>query len=414
MNWLERYELTTLKQWLFVSLFAFPVFPLKLVNILFIVFSVLVVLQFLKERPQLLFRDYKLYALFVILFVPYFIEFLLYPADKVMQFELEKKLLFLVAPVFLYLNSILKVKPDVKGAIWSFIVSVSVLSVITILYLAVRISVFSEDSYQNGAFGLRASFEQFANLHPTYYGLFSSTASLWAIYYFNHYTRAYKIVLAIGLFFMILLNVLIAAKTPLFILIIGLLWIAYKKIPNKVKLSLIYASFFSFLFILVASIPSLKNRLSEVSDFFVNASVNNTVLERFVVFNCSKMVFVQDFYTGIGSRNAQNLLDFCYLYFKFYKGQIIHLNSHNQYLTFGISYGIYFLLLFVALLVVLFKRVNRNPLGFLFMMCLTIIMFTESILERQMGIYYFLFFGLLFLLPFHTAPIKNTTISRPK
>jgi preprotein translocase subunit SecG len=274
--------------------------------------------------------------------------------------------------------------------------------------------VLSISSYQNGAFELRKSFEELAGQHPIYYGLFSTTASLWVLFFFNKYSKNLQWLLGISVFFMILLNLLIAAKMPLLILVIGLLWVAYKKISDRNKLALVYVLFFGIIFIAIMFIPSLNNRLGEVTDFFVNATANNTVLERFVVFNCSKMVFAQDFYLGIGSRNAQNLLDFCYVYFKFYKGYSIHLNSHNQYLTFGISYGIGIMSLFIGILLVLFQRFRKNPLGVIFWFCSVAIMFTESILERQMGIYYFLFFGLLFLLPFQSKYTTNANTTKAK
>ncbi len=411
MNSSKLYSVTTIKQCLFILLFSFPVLPLKLTNIVFIVFSILVLYHALKEKPKLLFSDYKWYAMFVIVFVPYFIELLLYPSNAVIRFETEKKLMFLVVPLAFYLNSILTVKPDIKKALSCFVLSVSALSVVCIFYLLFKIPLLAQTTYQNGAFELRTSFEEFSKLHPTYYGLFSTSACLWVIYYFNQYSKKYKIILSICLFFLLLLNIVIAAKAPLMILVLGLAWIAYKKTPNKVRLLMIYGFSLIALTVIIIAVPSLRSRIAEVSGFFINASATNTVLERYVVFNCSKMVFAQDFYTGIGSRNTQSLLDFCYIYFKFYKGYTIHLNSHNQYLTFGISYGIAFMLAFIGILILIFKKLKNDPLSVIFWMSSILIMLTESILERQMGIYYFLFFGLLFIT---NTYIKKTTIANPK
>lgn len=393
----KKYNVFALKQFLFLMLFAFPVLPLKFSNSILIAFCVLVLFLILNEKPKLVFSDYKFYLLFVALFMPYLIEYLMHHNDKGMQLEIEKKLLFCVAPVFFYLNSLLSKKPEIKTVIWIYILSISILSVISVFYLLANTLLFSEVGYQNGAFELRTVFENFSGLHPTYYGLFSITASLWIIYYFQYYSKKYKILLVIALFFMLLLNVFIAAKMPLIILTTGLFWIAYKKIPNKLKFFLFTASILCLLILVCLITPSLRSRISEVFNFFLSPSVNNTILERYVVFTCGKMVFVQDLYTGIGVRNTQNLLDFCYMYFKFYKGYTIHLNSHNQYLTFGISYGIGYLVFFIGFLVSLFKKIKTNPLGFIFWCCSVLIMFTESILERQMGVYFFLLFSLLFL-----------------
>jgi O-antigen ligase len=414
MTFLKTENLNWIRQALFVALFSFPVMPIKYINVFFIGFMVLTLFFFFKEKPKWQFSDFKFYGLFILPFIPYLVEFIMFHDDKIMQFELEKKSLFFVAPIIFYMSSLLQKKMELRHAVNCFISSVAILSIVSFLYLLFSGTVLSISSYQNGAFELRKSFEELSGQHPIYYGLFSTTASLWVLFFFNKYSKNLQWLLGISVFFMILLNLLIAAKMPLLILVIGLLWVAYKKITDRNKLALVYVLFFGIIFIAIMFIPSLNNRLGEVTDFFVNATANNTVLERFVVFNCSKMVFAQDFYLGIGSRNAQNLLDFCYVYFKFYKGYSIHLNSHNQYLTFGISYGIGIMSLFISILLVLFQRFRKNPLGIIFWFCSVAIMFTESILERQMGIYYFLFFGLLFLLPFQSKYTTNANTTKAK
>jgi hypothetical protein len=414
MTFLKTENLNRVRQSFFVALFSFPIVPIKFVNIFFIGFMALTLFFFLKEKPKWHFSEFKFYGLFILPFIPYLVEFLMYHDNKIMQFELEKKSLFFWAPFIFYMSSLLQKKMELRHAVNCFISSVAILSIVSFLYLLFSGTVLSISSYQNGAFELRKSFEELSGQHPIYYGLFSTTASLWVLFFFNKYSKNLQWLLGISVFFMILLNLLIAAKMPLLILVIGLLWVAYKKISDRNKLALVYVLFFGIIFIAIMFIPSLNNRLGEVTDFFVNATANNTVLERFLVFNCSKMVFAQDFYLGIGSRNAQNLLDFCYVYFKFYKGYSIHLNSHNQYLTFGISYGIGIMSLFIGILLVLFQRFRKNPLGIIFWFCSVDIMFTESILERQMGIYYFLFFGLLFLLPFQSKYTTNANTTKAK
>lgn len=407
-------NINLLRKWLFIAMFSFPLLPIKVINICFISFGLLTLLFFFIEKPLIKFADFKIYGLFILPFIPYLIEWMLFPANSVIRFEMEKKALLFIAPIAFYLNSLLKSKNDAWHAINSFIGSVSILSFVSFFYLLFSGSLLSISSYLNGAFELRRSFEEFSGQHPIYYGLFSTTASLWILFYFDKYSKNLQWLLGISWFFMILLNLLIAAKMPLLMLVIGLFWVAFKKIKNRNKLTVIYVLFFGVIFISITFIPSLNNRLGEVTNFFDSATANNTVLERFVVFSCSKMVFAQDFYLGIGSRNAQNLLDFCYVYFKFYKGYSIHLNSHNQYLTFGISYGIGILAVFVAFLVFLFQKFKKYPLAMIFWFCSVSIMFTESILERQMGIYYFLFFGLLFLLPFQSVNTTNANIAKAK
>jgi len=404
---IKKEDMEKLRQVMFLCLFGFPVIPIKLINAFFLCFMFLTLLFYYKEKPKFDFSIFKMYALFVLPFVPYLIEFLLYHNNQVIRFELEKKLLFFAAPIIFYLSACLNSKLEMKHAVNCFISSVAILSFMTVLNLLFWGNVFSEATYQNGAFEFRKSFEEFSGQHPIYYGLFSTTASLWIIYYFDKYSKNLKWLLGISLFFMMGLNVVIASKMPLIILILGLIWIAYKKTDSKKNLALIYSGSLVLIIVISLLIPSLRSRLLEIPNYFYNQNPNNTLIERSIIFKCSQSIFIQDFLTGIGARNTQGLIDYCYIWIKFYKGLNAHFNSHNQFLTLGINYGIGVIVLFVGLLTMLYRRLKNFPLGFVYLCSSVLIMFTESILERQMGIYYFLFFGLLFL-----TKSKNLVCSR--
>ena len=364
-----------------------------------------------KSKLTTNFKDFKKYGLFVLIFIPYAIEYICYSSNHFIQFEFEKKLLFLFAPFVFYLNENIESKFRIDYAINCFISSVAILSMMAMLYLFFWGNLFSVEIYRNGAFELRKSFEEISGQHPIYYGLFSTTAALWIIYYFDKYSKNLKWLLGVSLFFMLLLNLLIAAKMPLIILTLGLIWIAYKKVSNKRKLWILYAC--SFLMIIGISflIPSLRNRLLEIPYYFLQPQINNTLLERNVILNCSKNIFLNEIYTGVGSRNTQLFLDSSYLMVNFYKGYFFHFNSHNQFLTFGINYGIGMIAVFVLLLLTIFRKIKNDPFGIIFLFSSILIMLTESILERQMGIYYFLFFGLLFVRNRHN---KKVTFTNPK
>lgn len=400
-----------IRQFLLIALFSFPILSIKLINIFFIVFAVLTLFTSIKEKHKFDFGAFKKYGLFIVLFLPYLIEYIFFTSNTVMQFEFEKKLLFLFAPLAFYLNENLESKFKIEYAVNTFISAVVILSVIVIVNLLFWGNLFDKATYLNGAFELRKLFEEVSGQHPIYYGLFSTTASLWIVYYFDRYSIGLKWLLGVSLFFIVLLNLLIAAKMPLLILFIGLMWIAYKKMTNKKSLFLLYISACIVLISVSLLIPSLRSRLMEIPNYFQNQNPYNTLIERTIIFNCSKSIFIQDFLTGIGARNTQGLIDYCYIWIKFNKGLNAHFNSHNQFLTFGINYGIGFLIVFISLLAMIYKKVKSYPLGFIFLFSTIFIMLTESILERQMGIYYFLFFGLLFV---NTIYNKKVTIANPK
>ena len=206
-----KYNLDGIRQALFTSLFAFPVLPLKITNALFIVFALVVVFLFVQKKPGFIFKEFSIYLIIILPFIPYLIEFLLYHTNTIIQFELEKKLLFFFAPVVFYLNSKLK-GFQLRNALLCFVMSMSFMAAISLLYLVLSGVLFSDLNYQHGAYGLRSAFEDFSGLHPTYFALFATTTSLWIFYYLDNFKGRYKTILILCLFFLILSNLLIASK----------------------------------------------------------------------------------------------------------------------------------------------------------------------------------------------------------
>lgn len=386
-----------IKHGLLIALFAFPLFPINIVNVIFILFSLLVLFIYFNEKPVLNFKDFSFYALFILPFIPYIIEFLMYSDNSVIKFELEKKILFFIAPIIFYINSRVSNRYSCYHVIWSFIVSVFILCISTLMMLLYKGALLNAHVFENGAYEIRFMIESFSGLHPTYFGLFIALSALIIIHEFKLYTGKIKIGLIIMLIVLVLMSLIIASKMPLIILFIGALFIIIKQVTGtfrKIKISVVLISSVIFLSILI---PSARERIMEIYNYYVHPIASNTLIERDIIFNCSKSIFIKDFVTGIGSRNTQGLIDYCYYWIKFQKGLELHFNSHNQFLTLGISYGIGVLFLFLALLSMLFYRLKTSFNALLFLGSAIACMFTESILERQMGIYFFLFFGLIFL-----------------
>ena len=92
-------HINLIRQWLFIAMFSFPVIPIKFINVFFIVFSIITLFLFIKEKPKWIISDFKYYLIFIVPFIPYLIEFVLFPTNSIIQFEVEKKLLFFIAPI---------------------------------------------------------------------------------------------------------------------------------------------------------------------------------------------------------------------------------------------------------------------------------------------------------------------------
>lgn len=407
---LKTYTLYDVKNILFLSLFTFPILPIKLCNWIFIFFSIITLILFSKEKKTIWWPHLALSLLIVVPFLPYLFELIVFPHNKIIQFETEKKLLFFIAPFIFYCASTLKIKLDFMRSIQIFIGAVSLLTLISYVFLFWQNNINIFESTASISYQIRTNFESISQLHPSYYGLFSSISSLWLIYSFKNFNLKWKLIVSFALFLLISLNLLLASKMALFILFLGLIFILYKSSLNaRKKISYFIVIIFSIL-VSIYFVPSLNSRLAEIPTFLENQTPNNTLVERQVIYNCNTAILRTDLLFGSGARNSQALLDYCYTWCGFHKGAIVHLNSHNQYFTLALNYGILLMILFCGILVTFIFISRQSVFANLFWLSILFIMLSESILERQMGIYYFLFFTFLFLMESHTQPqLTNET-----
>jgi O-antigen ligase len=389
---------TLIPQWLFIALFAFPAFPLLITNILFALFSISVIAHWIYQKPTGVWKNVKTSFLISLPFVPYLIEFLLHTNNSTMQFELQKKLLFFIAPITITAYISIFKPQSIRIYFTSFTIAVVAVSILSIIGLVYHGILFSPNSYENGAYLLRFHFESISHLHPTYYSLFSTISALWIIYDFKNYSSKWKIIFIIFLIILIFLLLLIAAKMPLIIMALGCSWLLSKKIKSRKLFSAIYIGFVMLAIAAIFIVPSLKSRLMEVKNYYTSPnSEQNTLQQRQVIFDCNIEIFKQHVWTGVGASNSQLELDNCYKSTSTSGTESTQYNAHNQFFTLVINYGIAILFVFICTLIVTLKQSQHFHFGIVMIISIVLIMLTESILERQMGIYFYLLFSLLLL-----------------
>ena len=315
-----------------------------------------------------------------------------------MQIEFLKKLPFLFAPfAFAIFFSFTKFK-NTNRLFTIFTVATTLLAIVSFVPLIVNNDLFNSESYNNGAFLIRQKFEVISNLHPTYFGYFASISIFWLISNLYKTTTNYKVLLAIAILILFAAEVLIAAKTPFFITIFGSIWLVYKNTKSIKWLSIISISIILCSIIVSIVSPALKNRISEISNFFSATNLKeNTVNQRQLILTCNLEVLKEHLWLGTSTNKAQILLDDCYQSnseLVFEKGKY---NSHNKYFTIAINYGIFTLLAFLVAIYFILKKAKTNYFLVATSWVFFIIMLSESILERQMGVYSFLIFSLVIL-----------------
>ncbi len=389
------YRLHLIMTMLFLVLFAFPLFPLKFTNLIFMVISALTLLAFF-IKPFPIGRPLLRNLVFVIPFVPYLIEFLISGFHPTAHFEFEKKLFFFTAPLIIPVFMKVTGFRNYKLALLVFALSVGALTIFTTGVLIIKGVPFLAASYQNGAFILRDSFERISGLHPTYYSLFaiSSVCFLgYASFSAKRWLRLCFVILAVMLFITVLfLAVRIAFITAAILLLIMII----KNSMSVLRKLLFGFCAFALLALISFALPSLRNRLSEMvalkNDY---NGTSNTVSQRATILHCSLQVFSENILPGTGSRNFQQKLNDCYSSAGFPVSDKQSFNPHNQYLSIGINYGIFVMLLFIACLFMIFRKIIKIPEGIYFGTTVLVFFLSESILERQMGVYFFGLVGLL-------------------
>jgi len=389
----------------FLALFVFPLYPLRhLTNVLLIVFSALTLTAYLLNPVPIKKTIFK-NLVFILPFIPYLVEVFISGFDHTARFEFEKKLFFFTAvffiPVFLKVTGF----KNYKLVLLVFALLLSALSLYAFTVLFISGVPFSALAYENGSYILRHSFEKIVGMHPTYYSIFALASACFLVFSDinapkNWRTLSY-IMAALLVAGVVFLAVRIAFVT---VSVFFLVWIAGKKISLWQKF-LLYLTTFTISMAAVFLVPSLNNRLSEfISIGYGTTNKANTISQRTIIMHCSWNIFSDNLLTGTGSSHFQESLSDCYNSKNWDEGAKQNYNPHNQYLSMGINYGIIIMIVFIACLVVILHKLFKFPEGKYFGIAIFLFFLTESLLERELGVY---FFGLIALLLFNMEPSKK-------
>lgn len=399
---LKSNKLQQTAQVLFLMLFAFPLLPFHWTNVLFMLLAACTLMLYFVKPFQI--GKILLNNLFFILpFIPYLFEFIVTGFEPVARFQFEKKIFFftapLVIPVFLNVCRF----NNFRAALLVFSISVSLLGMYAFSVLIVRGTPFTAEAYQNGSFLLRFEFERLTHLHSTVFSAFALASS---VFLFMHpaknlyLKRTLKIIAVIMCMAALFLAVRIALITAV---ALGLLLVINSK--NSPHRKIVFGLTILITMCALAFItPSIRSRLSEFAGIKEAATDNlNTISQRKAITSCSWQVFSRFAFSGTGSSHFQEELNECYLSKGWTEGAKNNFNPHNQYILLGINYGVLILLTFLLCLFMIFRRIIQIPGGVYFAVIILFFFMTESLLEKQMGVY---FFGLLSLLMYNVETVE--------
>ena len=321
-------------------------------------------------------------------------------------FELQKKMGLLLFPLMLVFNRL-----DLKKYKLNLLKMMCISCVITVLYLfldAVRTILYlglPPKSLFSPEF-INQNFSSPIDIHATYlsmYVCFSICISIYLIVKENN--RVLKNVYIFALLVLIAGLFQLSSRAVVFsiliIINICIPLILIKKSQKKmfvITTSLITLS----VFIIFMNIRSYRERyLMDLVADLSKSGLNIDVIEPRVIRWHSALKLVGNApFTGYGNGSEVSTLKEQYFKDRLFDSYLNGLNAHNQYISFLIQEGIAGLLIYLIVLYTGFaKSVRRKDFNFMcFLVIISVVSFSENILDTNKGIFFFSLFFTLFLL----------------
>jgi O-antigen ligase len=243
-------------------------------------------------------------------------------------------------------------------------------------------------------------------MHPSYFGMYINF-SIFIIFTFvqNDILRR-KWIWGIAILISLLFQYFLSSRTNIIIsILLGMIMIIIdrKYFPSR-YLQLLFVGIFV---LLVFFNRNERFRQLNTHTLFVkdmNMDILSSVSTRVLLWDSALDIIKQNFWTGVGTGDLKAQLSAQNLKNGYKKVGNISFNAHNEYLEVFIKLGIFGFLWFVILLFTPFYVALKNKdillFGFLLIVCINFL--TESMLNRQAGILFFMFFYSILIM-------RNTT-----
>lgn len=324
-------------------------------------------------------------------------------------FNIEKKLSLLLLPMAFILAKPHLDKTKLKSILVAFLTGITISSSI-ILFIAffrhITLPSFNLDLF------FRTEAINFIQLHPSYFTLYSGFGVLIAINYLFNHSILGKLLLITSIIVNLLVMFFLAARMPLLACFISFLVLGFLQLKTKKAFIAFAAGVILLLsagYLAYQSSPALKRRFREISETKLAPPVgihHNSTNLRVAQMICTLDILKENWLLGLGTGDYQDHLNNCYetngwsevLYKKSF-------NPHNQFLETWLALGLPGLISLITILVYGmyngFKK--KDPLFLSFLVLFTLCCMTESMLEKNKGIFFFIFF---LLLQSHASIIK--------
>lgn len=390
----------------------FPLFNVKGVSILIIIFSLLSLIYLATDFLNRWKPDVKGFVLSSIPFSLYLFGMIYTNDIKEGLKALETGLPLLLFPLLYFIvlgKNFTLGRKEKDFLLKSFTVSGVVFIIIVLFYLYISgalnslfdVEMFQKTTENRGKDIIRWTIENtpFIGEHPTYFGLISIFVVLLSA--FRIYNRSYLNVLSC---FVGILGVLISgSKMAILTMILTGILSLFFLIKSKRKLIIIFCCLLVSISFLFISVPMIKVRFAQVLNTNLEPPKDlryNSTNVRIAIYQCSFSNIKKAPLIGNGTRGYIKGMKECYKHYNtdIFKRQGWYFNSHNQYLSFVLSNGIIGLFAFILWIGVFLKSsfLNNDKLFSLSITVFVLMFFTENLIERQTGNVLFSFLILLF------------------
>lgn len=177
----------------------------------------------------------------------------------------------------------------------------------------------------------------------------------------------------------------------------------YKQIISLKGILFGFVGVFALAFLLYIVMPAPFSRLSSAFSSITSGNIDKASSEstavRMLIWNESIAIVKQDFWTGVGAGDANDVLQGRYKQ-QGLTGALEHnLNAHNQYFQTFIALGVFGFLILAALTIgaIVYGVVKKNLILVLFSVIIILNFLVESMLQTQAGNLFYCYFLCLLL-----------------
>ena len=320
--------------------------------------------------------------------------------------EWERQLAILLFPLLLSLSSL-----DLYKYRLRLLDGLGLSCVIAILYLyghaihVIRYNHLPLSELLSTAF-INHNFSEPIDMHATYFSLYIALSfSVFFYQLLQPGTKAGKLLYGCGLLVLVAGLIQLSSRAVLIALLVNCVVVLPYCLATGVKriaFMLTACGISVLLVLLLISSDVFRNRYTtELKNDLTQESINLNILEpRIVRWGCAWELIKESPIIGHGSGSEIPLLKEKYFERRYFNSYVNELNAHNQFLSCWIKTGVPGLLVFLLVLIVGFADAfrYRDIVYASFMVIITVVCFSENLLDGNKGIFFFAFGYAMFYL----------------